>query len=73
MDITLCTSTWNQDTVTSSVRLSPLLSFQDTATLSPALAPLMTNCRKGFLDTAGPHSAASTGLPLRAAVTSVMC
>ncbi len=51
-----------QVTVASSVRVSPLLSFQVTAILSPALAPLTVNCRNGFFATAGPHSAVSTGL-----------
>src|SRR5690606_7436936 len=41
--------------------------------LSPAFAPLTVNCRKGFFDTAGPHSALSTCLPLWVAVTLVMC
>ena len=36
----------------------------DASILSPFLAPLNLNCRYGFFDTAGPHSALSTGLPL---------
>src|SRR5688500_17370392 len=55
--------------VASSVRLSPLLSVQVTITLSPGLPPAKRNDRKGFFDTAGPHSAASTVLPLWVAVT----
>ena len=72
-DAHACQRVVTQETVASSVRLSPLLSFQLTAILSPALAPLTVNCRNGFLATAGPHSALSTVLPLWVAVTSVMC
>ena len=60
----------HQDTMASSVRVSPLLSFQVMATLSPAMAPLMTNCMNGFLDTEVPHSAVNTCLPFKKAVTS---
>src|SRR5919109_2710904 len=47
----------------SSVRVSPLVSTQLTWILSPGLPPANVNWRKGFLDTAGPHCADSTGLP----------
>src|SRR4051812_37182090 len=55
--------------VASSVRLSPLLSVHVTTTLSPGLPPAKRNDRNGFFATAGPHSAASTVLPLCVAVT----
>src|SRR5260221_2732731 len=55
--------------VASSVRLSPLLSTHVITTLSPGLPPENRNDRNGFFETAGPHSAESTVLPLCVAVT----
>src|SRR5512141_3010304 len=55
--------------VASSVRLSPWLSTQLMVTLSPGFPPLKRNERNGFFETAVPHSAASTVLPLQVAVT----
>src|SRR5207249_7488269 len=53
-----------QAIVASSVRWSPWLSTQLTAILSPALPPLKLNCTNGFLETAVPHWALMTVLPL---------
>jgi hypothetical protein len=61
------------ETLTSSLRLSPRLSIQEIVMVSPALAPLMRKPRKGFLLIPGPQRALSTGLPLSAATTSVIC
>ena len=60
-------------TTTSSVRVSPRLSRQLTAIRSPAFTPLTVKRHSGFFETAGPHCAVITVLPLCAALTSVMC
>src|SRR3546814_14326849 len=52
-----------------SVRLSPSLSFQLSVNLSPFLPPLNLNARYGSRETAGPHWASSTNLPLHLAWT----
>ena len=52
---------------------APGVSAQARASLSPGLAALTLNCRKGFLDTAVPHSAFITGSPFSRATTSWMC
>src|SRR6185295_10572877 len=58
--------------VVSSVRVSPLLSSQVIAILSPFFPPLKLNSRNGFFATAGPHCAESTVLPWCVAVTLLM-
>src|SRR6185436_10861297 len=62
----------HHDTTASSLRVSPLLSFQLIVILSPALAPFTLNCRNGFFATDVPHSAVSTVLPFSWALTSWM-
>src|SRR5690606_40023685 len=57
----------------SSVRVSPLLSTQVIAIVSPAFAPGTLNCMYGFLATAGPQSSFMTGVAVSAAVTLLMC
>ena len=60
---------WPQLIVALSVRDSFLLSSQVTVISSPFLPPWNLNCRYGFFETAGPHSALRTVLPAWATVT----
>src|SRR5256885_9692075 len=55
--------------VASSVLLSPLLSAQLIATLSPGFPPLKRKCRNGLRETDVPHCAESTVLPPCVTVT----